>query len=52
MLNFCLTEGEICFLLATDLNTQVHFKKENNHYKQNQQHSFKMQTPKDLFFIG
>lgn len=34
--NFCLTDGEIYFPLLTDLNTQVHFIKENDHYMQSQ----------------
>lgn len=36
MSNFCLTEGEVCFSLATDLNIQVHFKKKTSHYMKSQ----------------
>lgn len=45
----CLAEGDICFPLATDLNTQVHFIKENNHYVQSQLQLLGNLTPEVLF---
>ena len=49
-LNFYLTEGEICFPLATDVNTQVHLKKENNHYMKSQPQLLGNANSKELVF--
>lgn len=49
-LNFFLTNGEICFSLATNLNTQVHFIKDSNHCMQSQLQLLRNADSKGLIF--